>query len=291
MKKETKIIKKQNIFKGVNKESSNSILYLLKTFTFKQAKFYVLSIIFTLMFFMPFIVIVATMNDRTSSVIEKSYIYSYFFISLIMVPVIVLSLFSISDSLSKISSTTLIKRIGSTRLNEKGYVLIVLSIYYSFAFITFFSTYIFWMVIFLILGAPAKSIFSGNIVTIIYVLLFIMLMVSTGVFIGVQGIGQTTKGIISVSLFVMLFIFSSLFIVKNDIWTLTFMPSFIRYLYIIIVFSNPWIIPTIFIKGFFYNGLSFVGPWYVFIGFVFVILGNISMVSLSMATMSFTKIN
>ncbi len=287
--KVNKETRKQNIIKGVNKESFYSILYLLKSFVFKQPKFYILSIVFSLMFFIPFIFFRVALDNY--DVLEISNMYTYYFISLIMIPVVILCLFIISNSLSKISSTTLIKRIGSTRLNEKGYISIVSVIYTMFAFSIFFITYIFWVIIFKMLGASNSAIFSGNIVTIIYILLFILLMVSTGVLIGTSGIGQSSKTTISFFLFITFFIFSDLFLVKNNIWTSVYMPTFIRYLYIFIVFSNPWIIPTLFIKGFFYDGLTFIGPIFIILGFLFVVSGTVTITLFSMANMSFTKNN
>lgn len=284
-----KTITKQNVLKGINKESFTSILFLLKLFTFKQAKFYVLSVIISLIFFIPFVIF--STQIKQFGFYDNSHTFSFFFISLIMTPVVIMCLFVVSDSLSKISSTTLIKRIGSTRLNEKGYITIVSIIFSVFAFAIFFITYIFWIIVFEIAGAPSSSIFDGNIVTVIYILLFILLMVSTGVFIGTMNMGQVAKGIMSFFLFTIFFLFSGLFAIKSNIWTSIYMPSFVRYLYVFIVFSNPWIIPTLFIKGFFYGGLSFIGPIFVFLGFLFVISGSVTITLFSMANMSFTKIN
>ncbi len=145
-------------------------------------------------------------------------------------PVFFLTMFSIPSTISQMHSTTLIKRIGSTRLNEKGYMLSVWIIFFIRALIYFAISLLFWTAIYSLIAKyqimmlqvtddkistiTSKMILSlfleNSFSFITFSIIYIMFLVSLGILLGMIPIGQISKGILSLILFISIIIFGNI---------------------------------------------------------------------------------
>ncbi len=214
---------KSGIFKGVNLKTLSAISFLINSYSVRKSILLLVMIIITLPFFLASIQWVWR-SDVSSHIIKM------FFMGIVFMPVFFLTMFSIPSTISQMHSTTLIKRIGSTRLNEKGYMLSVWIVFFIRALIYFAISLLFWTAIYSLIvkyqimmaqvtddristitSKMILSLFLENSFSFItFSIIYIMFLVSLGILLGMIPIGQISKGILSLILFISIIIFGNI---------------------------------------------------------------------------------
>ncbi len=209
-----------NIFKGINLKTLSAISSLINSYSKKKKLLFSFMIIFLIIMF------AGTMYELDLYEMQAR-IIKMCFIGLVFIPVIFLCLFSIPSTISQMHSTTLIKRIGSTRLNERGYILTIWIIFFIRAIIYFLISLVFWTIVisstpkfwtgveFEELHLTSRIIFSilieNSFTFITFSIIYIMFLTSFGILLGMIPIGQISKGILSLFLFASILIFGNIF--------------------------------------------------------------------------------
>lgn len=119
-----------------------------------------------------------------------------------LIPLLFIALFSIPGTLNSIHKTTLIKRIGSTRLTEHSFILLI-TIWYTLISLAFLTSIFFGVVIIgKILSPPELSMLENTLKTYLFSIFLVILMVTMGVLLGTLPISQILVTTISVLLFI-----------------------------------------------------------------------------------------
>ncbi len=259
---------KTTLLKGFNFKSISGISYLLWTTVKKQWPFFL------------FIIIGSISNITTALTTSWDSTINTLFSFSTIVGVLFLTLFSIPMTLSNIHSTTMIKRIGSTRLNERSYILVVFLAYLLIALIYFYINVLIWWIV--MLSAGKASLINTSVIYLVYSLFTIILMISVAIFLGTLPIGKVVQVIISFILAIYFMIFSGL-IAPLSI-TLSVVAPILN---IVMVLLNPittsyYILTTI--AQFSSTTLITV------IGILYTVLTSLIFIALSMKFMSFNKV-
>ncbi len=283
---------KLKIFKGVNSKSLSAISSLIHSYSKKKKILFAIMILFSLSIFsmsMPFIPLSYAQPNITK----------IFFIGLVFTPVIFLCIFSIPSIISQMHSNTLIKRIGSTRLNERGYILTIWIVFFIRALIYFLISLVLWTIAFSLvgklpteLGNELSQITAGIIISMIlnhsfafitFSLIYIMFLVSFGILLGMIPIGQISKGILSLLIFISIILFGNIFVPLGLLFD-EIMPV----VSIVFTILNPVTLLSVILEGL-YNGSFTIG--YSILYYIISISLTISTFLLAASLISFNKVN
>lgn len=273
----------KSFIKGLNRASFSSILFLLLTYLRKQKVLLVLSFLILLGCIITFIIFGVIDGDAAVGTWDYNtglFVSSLTFSIGSFAPICLIAFFSIPGILSSVQNSTMIKRIGSTRVTEKSYVLIVWIVY----FLTLSFIYLFTSIIFMILQAILfkGSNIGGSIATIFYMLLVIALLTSISTLVGTSPINRAWKISLQLFLFVYVFVYGGIISNLTNI-LITFSPvsSFVfivlnplalsLYIGNLIIFENTTI-------------------WLTLVGATYALLFAIALLLVSISFMSFNKI-
>ncbi len=185
--------------KGLSKQSASGLVSLLNDYTRKQIGLWITLSIFWLMAL--FFAISLRISMHLYSAIEIKLIFNSIILIGAIVPAIIIATFSIPATLNTIHKSTMIKRIGATRLTEKSFILITWLFYFVLTIITYSVSF---LVFSLIMG---QLNISEMIISYIYAIIVISMLVSMGTLLGALPIGTVA----SISISMILFIFSLVF--------------------------------------------------------------------------------
>lgn len=274
---------KKNFIKGFNRASFSSILFLLLTYLRKQKVLIGLSFLVLLGSIITFTIFGVIDGDAVNGTWEYNQailIATLTFSIGSFAPICLIAFFSIPGILASVQNSTMIKRIGSTRVTEKSYVLIVWVVYYLALSLIYLSASIIFMILQAILF---KDLNIGNsIATIFYMLLVIALLTSISTLIGTSPINRAWKIALQLILFAYIFVYGGIINdLTNILISLSPVSSFIfialnpltlsLYIGNLIVFENTTI-------------------WLSLVGAIYALLFAIALLLVSISFMSFNKI-
>lgn len=216
-----------NTFKGVG--------YLLWLNIKKQIALWVFVGIIVILALLATTGTIQNYNRETwSTAIQAQFSVRVIIVSGTLIPLLFVTLFSIPSTLNSIHKTTLIKRIGSTRLTEESFILII-TIWYTIISVAILSSLFFGIIIISRVQAPPELELLRNIFkAYIFALFLTILLVTMGVMLGNMPVSQILVTVLTTVLFIASLLFGGFILpLTNGIGIL--IPSTTR----ILVILNP----------------------------------------------------
>lgn len=269
--------KGNSFIKGFNFRSITGIFYLLLTYMKKQWLFFTIILIstFSYVFAVPSII-----NSGYMDFEEKSNSINLFISLGTIMGIIFITLFTAPIALTNINSSTMIKRIGATRLNERGYVLIVYLFYSIIALLYFWISLLIWEIVLLIVGGAQYV--NISFMYFFYSIFVILMFTSIAIFIGTLPFGKVLQIILSMILFAYFMIFSGVITYLPSLFSIGF-PIVNAILTLINPMTASYYVLTLISQ-------SMDSGAILAFGFIYNICLTLTFIALSMTLMSFNKV-
>ncbi len=193
--------------KGISSQSVSAVNSLLWNYIKKQAGLWtVLSLIWLML---VLTIIGYGVDSEYYSSEELKFMANFIVIIGSALTLLVVTTFCISTTLNSIHKSTMIKRIGATRLTEQSFVLITWTYFFVFSCILFLSTY---AILSILTWIAFKSFYiTGIAKTLIFSIFMLAMFVSIGVFLGVLPIGTAASIVISIAVMLLAIFFGGFF--------------------------------------------------------------------------------
>ncbi len=139
------------------------------------------------------------MNLVTGGEIPESLIFDSLnsvLLTATMLPLSMITIFSIPSIMNSIHKSTMIKRIGATKISEQAFVLMTWVIFFAFAVL--FTTIVYFGLLTMFFIFFGGGVVDSWLVIYLYTLLTIVLYVSLGVLLGTLSIGSVSSTLLSV---------------------------------------------------------------------------------------------
>ncbi len=201
-----------NVFKsftkGFDKSTFKGVGYLIWTSMKKQIALWVFVGLFIAAAFIgEFFVFLNANHNSYYEPAEVRFAVRSIIIAGTLLPLLLIGLFSIPNTIKSLQKTTLIKRIGSTRLTEESFVLILFIWYLLLSFIVVTSTIGILSFMALVMQRPTTNSLHGIFPAYLFLMLVLLMFVSVGLLFGSSSISH---GLV-IGLTVLLFVVSILF--------------------------------------------------------------------------------
>ncbi len=258
---------------GLTKQSAFGLISLLNKYTKKQKGLWITLGIF---WAVALIASLSVLSNDWSSPLEILFMSKMIIIIGATIPILIITTFSVPSTLNSIHKSTMIKRIGATRLTEQSFVMVTWTYYFMLAIIVYVSCYMGFSII--------LGVFDvGNLITsLLYSIVLISMLTSMGVLLGTLPIGTAASTTISIVLFIVSLLFGGLLPYVTSAFAIL-MPN----VTIILIMVNPIGLST-YVSYAIASGLA--GTYFALLGTLYVLLLSSMMFFGSSMLMSFNKV-
>lgn len=231
---------------GIDKSTFKGIGYLLYTSIKKQLALWIFIALISIAMFYGIFSVIGGMKKGWNSAYETSLLVKTIAMLLTLMPIFLISVFSIPSTLNSLQRSTLIKRIGSTRLNEQGFIVIVWVWYFIISMTVMTAIFILMVMFVALIDTSNAGLISNWLWTYIFSIFVVMMFVSAGVLLGVLPVSQGFVIAISVVLFIFSILFGGILSPLTDTIGI-FIPGFTTVAILVNPFAfTPYIMHSIF---------------------------------------------